>query len=260
MDKEIRMQVNKVEVKGSGDDGQEKTVYVVRPDYKTLNKATIVQAASFKEAVEGGLYIRDQLNEKMIASGMWDDSRQKQLDKLDESIEENRRKLRNGGGVLKKSEGRELAILIRAQVRAKLILESTRRKLDALTADAISENAKFDYLVSVCVKDEEGKSVFNSIDEYKQNATQEWASKAASALASMLYDFDVDWEKKLPENQFLVKYKFVNEDLTLVNSEGKKVTIDGFVIEDDNTYVDKDGQRYDLDGNPVIEEKPFLDD
>lgn len=260
MDKEIRMQVNKVEVKGLDDNGQEKTVYIVRPDYKTLNKATIIQAATFREAAEGGLYLRDQLNEKMIERGMWDDNKQKQLDKLDAAIEENRLKLRNGGGVLKKSEGRELAILIRAQVRAKLILESARRKLDGLTADAIAENAKFDYLVSACVKDEEGKNVFQDVDDYKAKSTQEWAAKAASALASMIYDYDADWEKKLPENQFLIKYKFVNEDLTLVNNEGKRVTIDGYVINDDDTYTDKDGQKFDLNGTPVIEEKPFLDD
>jgi hypothetical protein len=254
------MPVNKIEVKGVDTSGVEKTVYVVRPDYKTLNKATIIQAAAFREASEAGLYLRDQLNEKMIATGMWDDNRQKQLDKLDEAIEENRKKLKNGGGVLKKSEGRELAILIRAQVRAKLLLDRARRKLDSLTADAIAENTKFDFLVSACVKDEEGKNVFNSVDEYKENATEEWAAKAASVLASMLYDFDPDWEKKLPENQFLVKYKFVDENLTLVNDNGQKVTIDGFVINDDGTYTDNDGNKYDLNGELVIEEKPFLDD
>jgi hypothetical protein len=90
---------------------------------------------------------------------------------------------------------------------------------------------------------------------------------AASALAKIIYNLEDDYEKKLPENQFLAKYKFVDESLHLVDKQGRKVDVDGRLVDENGRYinetgqfVDRDGNLVDVDGNFIVDEKPFLDD
>jgi hypothetical protein len=149
----------------------------------------------------------------------------------------------------------------------KSILVSEKNAHDEFTAESQSENAKFDYLVSVCIKDDEGKPIFTDIEDYKEKSDEPYIAEAATKLASMLYGLDDSWEANLPENTFLQKYDFVDKDLRLINKEGKHVTKDGKLIDNDfryiNTegeYVDVDGNRIDKDGLPTVLFSPFLDD
>jgi hypothetical protein len=82
-----------------------------------------------------------------------------------------------------------------------------------------------------------------------------------------MYGLDSDFEKKLPENKFLITYKLVNEDLEYVDSKGRPVDEEGRLIDEngrfineEGKFVDKDGNLVDDKGDYVIEFKPFLDD
>jgi hypothetical protein len=82
-----------------------------------------------------------------------------------------------------------------------------------------------------------------------------------------MYGLDNNYEKSLPENKFLKKYKFVDDNLRLVNKDGHFVNEDGKLIDengrfvDENgNFVDRDGNRVDADGEYVVDSKPFLDD
>ena len=90
---------------------------------------------------------------------------------------------------------------------------------------------------------------------------------AASALAKIIYNLEDDYEKKLPENQFLVKYKFADETLHLIDKQGRKVDADGRLVDENGRYineagqfVDREGNLVDEEGNFLVDEKPFLDD
>jgi hypothetical protein len=116
-------------------------------------------------------------------------------------------------------------------------------------------------------KDNEQKHYFNNLDDYLERIEDPAALKGAQVLANMIYGLDNDYEKNLPENKFLLKYKFVNENLRFINNEGKLVDREGRLIDEagrfineSGEYVDKDGNRVDEHGDYIVDAKPFLDD
>ena len=74
----------------------------------------------------------------------------------------------------------------------------------------------------------------------------------------MIYVVDKDFEKKLPENKFLSKFEYVNDDLSLVNKEGTTVDTEGRRINDEGHYLDEDGNRVDIDGNLLDEDGAYV--
>lgn len=259
------MAQNKVEIKSKDLEGKEVTVYVTRPTDEDYKKAQIASNTAFKDAVMSGAMLRSKLNEFMLEQGLWDDKKQKRLEELENTIRDNLVKLKSGG--IKLTEGKEMALEIRSARMERTLLEAKRQELDEYTVESQAENARFDYLVSVCVKDKKGKPIFKDLDDYKQKGTEPYASEAAGALANMLYGLDQDWESNLPENKFLKKFKFVDEKLRLVDKDGNYITKDGKRIDENYRYIDENGNFVDADGNPVdedglpiVETQPFLDD
>lgn len=256
---------NKVEIISKDSEGNEVKYFVTRPKSDDFKKAQIVANQAFKDAVTSGAMLRSRLEDFMIEQGLWNEEKQKLLEEIDKKLVENLKKLKAGG--MKLSEARQVALEIRAGRMQRLLLETKRTELDEFTVESQAENARFDYLVSVCLKDEEGKPVFESLDDYKEKSTESYAAKAAAALASMLHGLDQNWEANLPENKFLKKYNFVNEELRLVDKSGNYVTSDNRLVDEDYNYVNEQGEKVDINGNkldddglPIIESQPFLDD
>jgi hypothetical protein len=256
---------NRIKIESKDKEGNLVTVYVVRPTQQDNAQAQIVASKVFKDAVTNGALIRKALEEVLINQGIWSQDKQAKTDKIDEEIRQKLIKLKAGG--IKISEARDLAVEVRIARLNKSLLLSERNAHDEFTAEAQSENAKFDYLCSVCIKDENGKSIFKNIDEYKEKSSEPYVLNAASKLASLTYGLEENWEENLPENRFLKKFNFVDEELRLINNEGKYVTKDGKLIDNDFRYinengefVDNDGNLIDKDGLPVVEFSPFLDD
>ena len=258
------MAKNRIKIDSKDSEGNLVTVYVTRPNVDENAKAQMVASRVFKEAVFEGAIARKKLEKFLVEQGLWSSEEQAKLDKIDEEIREKLIQLKKGG--MKVQEARDLAIEIRIARLNRSMLVAERNDHDDKTADAISENAKFDYLASVCIKDEEGNPIFKDVNEYK-SSEEPYVVEAAAKLASMLFGLDDKWEENLPENQFLKKFEFVDEDLRLVNKDGKHVTKDNKLIDNDfryineqGEYVDVDGNRIDTDGLPMVEFSPFLDD
>jgi hypothetical protein len=155
-------------------------------------------------------------------------------------------------------------------------LLSQRNRVDGNTADAIADQAQFNYFVASCTVHNEGsggKPVFtkdsehSNVDDYIERGTDPAAIIAASKLAELMYGSDKEVLEKLPENQFLRRFKFVDDELHLVNDRGQRVDDKGRLVDEegrfvneDGEYVDSEGNRVDKDGRFVIDEEPFLDD
>ncbi|NBS86321.1 MAG: hypothetical protein EBS58_06525, partial [Micrococcales bacterium] len=154
---------------------------------------------------------------------------------------------------LRASEGKDIAIKMRVKRSELRDLIAERMSLEQNTAEAISDNARFDFLVANSTFYENGQKVYKDLDDYKENADSEIGFAAATALASMLYAVDKDFEAKLPENKFLKMFKLVDDNLSLVNDKGETVDLDGRRIDRNGYYVNDDGQRVDKDGNPLDE-------
>ena len=246
--------------------GKEVDLAVLRPNAKQRQEAQKVYNKAFREAVESGAILRAKIESVMREQKLWDDHKEAELRKLQAAIGDKERKVRSGG--IKLSEARDLAIQLRRDRAELRSLNSERMSLDNNSAEAQADNPQFNYWVSVCtVHANDGKPYFRSYEEYMTKEDDPAVGPAASALAKIIYNLEDDYEKKLPENQFLVKYKFADETLHLIDKQGRKVDADGRLVDENGRYineagqfVDREGNLVDEEGNFLVDEKPFLDD
>jgi preprotein translocase subunit SecD len=260
--------VNKIEFDTVDENGNTIKLIVKKPTITDEANARFVAIDEFKKAVKGGAFLKEELENELLKRGIWDDAKQKELDELRTKIREKLLALKKGG--IKKSEARKLSIDIRILRGQMVLLMSERNKYDDFTVESQVENKKFSYYVYACTFNEEGNRVFSSVEEYENKANTKMAIDAAVNLSRITNGLDPDWQKKLPENKFLLDAGFANDNLELVDKDGHRVTIDGKRIDNDYNYVkevdgkdvviDENGLELDEDGLPKVESQPFLDD
>jgi hypothetical protein len=261
-------------VKGKDKDGNEVTVLVKKPSVQEYRDSQIEYNKTFRSALESGALLKKKLNDYMREQGIWDDEKEAQYNKFVEDIGESEKVLEQGGIPLKKA--RNVALKLRELRNDFRSLIAERSALDSNTAEGQADNARFNALVALCILNsgtEEKK--FKTMAEYDKVATEEWASKAASELAGMIYELDPDYDKNLTENQFLVDYSFADDELRLINSDGHLIDIDEdgaerlvdengrFVAynEDGEQYfINRDGEEVNAEGKRKVAFSNFLDD
>jgi len=256
---------NRIKVESKDSDGNDVVVDVTRPTPEENAKAQLASNKTFKQALLSGAMVRKTLDEELERQGIWNKEKQDKLDQYNKDIRDHLTALKKGG--IKLSEARDLAIKVRVARMEALTLQAERNDYDSYTAEAQAEAAKIDALVTMCIKNEKGEPYFKSEEEYRENSSQPFVAEAASKLVTMIYGVDDGWEAELPENKFLKKYDFIDDNLRLINEDKKYVTIDGKEINENFQYVDKDGNITDADGNrldkdglPIVESAPFLDE
>lgn len=233
-------------------DGNARKIVIKKPNNVTLSQAQRVGAKAWTDCVRDGIMTKKELEKFMKEQKIWDDSKDEEQKKIIQEISDLEKRLfvgSQGHTKLKASEGKEIAIQMRIKRLELRDLIAERMSLEQNTAESISDNARFDYLVANCAFYENGQKVYNDLDDYRSRADLEPAFTIASTLASMLYSVDKDFEAKLPENKFLKMFHYVNEDLSLVNEEGETVDTEGRRIDKNGFYINEEGKRVDKDGN-----------
>ena len=247
-------------------DGKLTKFLIKSPSLGDQREAQKVYNQAFSDAVKSGCIVRARLDDLLKEQGLWDDTKQAKFNTLQQQLVDYEKSLAKGGISLKAAKGIAIKMKdLREEIRD---LISVRTNLDNHTAEGQADNARFNYLISSSLVYSDSKEkFFKSYEEYLSRAAEPVAIKAAQVLANMLYGLDNDYEKKLPENKFLIKYKFVDEKLRLINDKGKLVDEEGRLIDtsgrfinDDGKYVDKDGNLVDENGDFVTDFKPFTDD
>lgn len=238
-------------------------------------KARLVYAKSWRDAVEGGAIMREALDRYLRDQKLWDDLRQKEYDKLRSNILESERKIKMGGNAgLTKKSARELALQIGDWRDEMSNLLTERNRVDGNTADALADQNQFNYFVAACtVYNDTGKPFFTldgtnpSIEAYIDKATDKASLEAAGKFAEIWYGSDDDPTEKLPEKKFLKEFGFaddkgrlIDKQGHLVDRKGRLVDENGRFVNDKGEFVDADGQRVDVDGQYVVDFAPFLDD
>lgn len=245
---------------------KEVTFLVKMPNLQNQREGQKIYNQAFSDAVKSGSIVRAKLDDLLTEQGLWDDTKQARFLAIQKELNDSEKKLAVGGISLK--EARNTAIAMK-RVREELRdLISVRTNLDTHTAEGQADNARFNYLVSCCVVyNDSKKNYFNSYEDYLNRASDPVGILGAQKLASMLYGLDSDFEKKLPENKFLLDYKFINNELRYINKEGKLVDEDGRLVDENGRYVNEEGKFVDRDGNLVDEKgdyvvdfRPFTDD
>jgi len=246
--------------------GEKKTFTVKSPSLTEQREAQKVYNTAFTDAIKSNSVVRAKMDDVLEEQGLWNKDKQNKYNTLQQELIDGEKRLAKGGFAL--SEAKKLALKMR-DVRLEIRdLISVRTSLDNHSAEGQADNARFNYLVSACVvyKDND-KPYFKDLADYMDRQDDPVALQGAQKLANMIYGLDNNFEKNLPENKFLKKYKFVNEDLRFidkqgrtVDSEGRLVDENGRYIDDEGNFVDKDGNRVDADGEFVVDTQPFLDD
>ena len=235
------------------DGGKKVKVVVRKPTNRVSGEAQRIGAKVWTDCIRDGIMPKKELEVVMKSNGMWDKSKQESQDAIIADLRELEKKLYLGkkGSKMKLSQAKDIAFEMRKKRLELRDLLASKIELEGYTAESLSENAKFDYLVANCTFYEDGKNVYNSVEEYNDKSEDPIAFSAAATLAALMYSLDKDFEEKLPENQFLIKANLVNDDLALVNKDGNRVDTEGRLINDLGQYVDGDGNRVDIDGHPL---------
>lgn len=221
---------------------------------------------TFSDAVSSGSIVRARLDDLLKEQKLWDDNKQKRFLTIQKELLENERRLSRGGISLKQAKAIAVDMKkLRLEMRD---LIAVKTNLDSHTAEGQADNARFNYLVSACVvyKDTKEK-VFKNYEDYINRSGELIALVSAQKLASIMYGLDGDFEKKLPENKFLIKYKLVNDNLDYVDNQGRLVDEKGRLVDSLGRFINDKGELIDEDGNLVndkgdyvIDFQPFLDD
>jgi hypothetical protein len=236
------------------------------PSLNDQREAQKIYNQAFTDAIKSKSVVRAKLDDLLKDQGLWNDEKQAKFTELQKELLEGEKKLAKGGISLR--EARELALRMKKLREDIRDLISVRTSLDNHSAEGQADNARFNYLVSVCVvyKDTNDK-YFNNLEDYLNRADDPVAMLGAQNLANMLYGLDNDFEKNLPENKFLHKYKFVNSELRLIDKKGRLIDADGRLVDDRGRYIDEEGNFVDRFGNKmsetgeyIVDAQPFFDD
>jgi hypothetical protein len=247
-------------------DGKEKEILVRSPALQDQRESQKVYNQAFSDAVKSGSIVRAKLDDLLKDQGLWDDNKQAKFTSIQKEILDGEKTLSKGGISLK--QARSIAVRMKGLREQMRDLIAVRTNLDTHTAEGQADNARFNYLVSTClVYNDTKKPYFSNYEDYLNRSGDVVAIIGAQKLANMLYGLDSDFEKKLPENKFLAKYKFINDNLQYINKDGKLTDEEGRFIDengrfinDAGEFVDKDGNLVDASGEYVSNFSPFLDE
>jgi len=221
----------------------------------------------YAEAVENKCLLMAHVDAYLREREIWTDADQEGFDALCKVIAEGELKLKKGG--VSKKEARDVAFAVRAARRACHNMLMVRRDIESRTAEAVENQARFEYLVAGCTfwdgGDWQGSPYFTtdgrtpSVDLYLERGDDEDALAAAEKVAELLYGGD---REKTPEEAFLLEYGFVDADGRPVDKQGRLVDLDGNRVDDEGYLIDEEGRRLGRDGRPFEEVvfTPFLDD
>lgn len=245
------MRKNKEVFTVKGENGEEIELAALRPTPKQTVESQKVYNKTYAQGKRDGYLFRDELWDAMEKQGLWDTEKQKMYNDIEQRLSDNIEKLNKGG--ISKKEGKTLSLSVKIDRMLLQQLLADRVEMDAVTVEGTADNARFDYLVSVCiVYNTNGQAYFTSLDDYLARSTEQASIKAANTLAALINDSDPNYHANLPENKFLKRFGYVNEDYRLVNDKGELVDTLGRRINDKGELIDDEGNVVDKDGQKVV--------
>lgn len=240
-------------------DGTVKKVTIRKPSAKDIDQADTIRAAKVAEIIKSKEKIlsRYEIDGYLRSNGIWTVEDEQKVVDINKEIHALLEKLRKGG--LKISEGREIAVSITKKRIEAIRVSSKRRVFDDSTIESQAEHERNDYLAFACTVDNEtGEQLWDTWEDFKEDRSSDAYYTCAQNLISVLNDDADEFEKKLPENRWLRKYGFIDDELRYTDRKtGKFVDEDGNPIEKNNKEIID--QIQDLQGE-INEESPFVDD
>lgn len=230
------------EFKSADKEGNELRLFVKMPDAKILSKAENVRLRTYAEALKDKVIVEKRLEEYLREQGVWGEEQEDLFQELSKKIMKLEYDLNKGG--ITKSEAKQKALDLRdARLELRELIRE-RLQFQANTAEGVSENKKFHFLVSECTYNYlDQKKVFESLEDYEES-DEPYAYDAAANLNDLLYGQPAQLDEGLVETKFLKRFNYINENGQLINENGDLVDRDG-------NLVDELGRRLDSEGNPL---------
>jgi len=266
----------KAEIKVGEKDGEpiyeEKEFAVIRPSVQIQSEANKLREKIWNQAFQEGNLLRRQLDDELKTRKLWNTQLQAEYDELQFEVIQNTMKLEKGG--IKLSEAREIAIDTSRKRQQMVEMLVSRSELDNHTCEGQADNEKFNFLFANClVYNDTGEKVYpNGLEDYNSQIETDYAQKGATEFYYLMSDTE-SLDDQLPENKFLKKFNFIDEQARFVErSTGRLITEDGKYIDEEGYYIqyNDDGTTYrvTIDGQKVDPNSvrnnptslPFLDD
>ena len=251
-----------VDVELENEDGSTRNIKILvkKPSNAILSAAQRKGALIWTQCIQEGVMTKKELETILKQRGIWTEAKNKEQEKILEEISKLEKKLYLGprGSKINTSQGKKIALDMRRKRIELRDLLSEKVALEQNTAESLSDNAKFDYIVAHCTFDENELPMYQDLDDYSNRSDDPVAFAAAQALAAMLYSLDQGFEEKLPENKFLKKFEYVNKDLHLINVQGETVDTEGRLVNDEGQYINEEGNRVDRDGTLLDEDGAYI--
>jgi hypothetical protein len=232
------------------EDGKDIKLDIRYPSGKDYQEAQIEYSAEWARLINNEdkskrVKTKKQIEDMLEENGIWTQKDKDKQKAVEDEIVNLGKQLKLGktdsGRKMTKSEGRALAIKIHDKRLELARFTADRRAYDIHSAEGMAENRRFDYLMTVCVLDnEDGKPYFANFEDYDKRKDEKAAWDAARKLAEMVYgggeiDFSENFENNVLEIQFLKKFNY---------------------IDDKGNYIDpKTNERVDVDGKPLKKEE-----
>lgn len=248
-------------------DGKSVEFLVKSPSLHDQREGQKIYNQAFTDAIRSKSVVRAKLEDLLSDQGLWSNDKEAKFSELQKELLEGEKRLAKGGFSL--NEAKDLAIKMKSTRDEMRALISIKTSLDNHSAEGQADNARFNYLVSVCVVyNNSNKDLFyKNMEDYLDRSNEEVGSQGAQTLANMLYGLDNDYESNLAENKFLKKYKFIDEKLRLVDKRGRLIDSENRLLDENNrfineegAFVDKFGNIVDAAGDYVTDSQPFLDE
>ena len=223
---------------------------VRKPRLDELREAQKIYTKAFHDALKSGAILRAKLDDVLREQGLWDDSKEEQVKKLQGEIAQLEVSLLKGGNYKLAEKAAFDLIEKRDEVRK---IFATKFIYDTKTAEAIADDARNDYLVSVCLvyNDKDFPPFYKNLEEYLNNQNTPLAIEAYKQFLFLVNDSEDNAEQNLTEYKFLKKFKRIDDKLRLINKDGHLVDRDGRLIDENGRYIASDGSFVDVNGNPV---------
>tara|TARA_R110000824_G_scaffold98613_1_gene235211 strand:- start:4936 stop:5847 length:912 start_codon:yes stop_codon:yes gene_type:complete len=248
----------------------DKTYAVRMPTVDEIKQANEARATAFNEALNRGDLLRDQLEGELRKRKLWNDDREREYQTLRQEVLDGEFQLQKGG--IKLSRAKDVALQMATKRSEMVNLLSSRTDLDANTCEGKADAARFNYLFASClVYDETDEPYYsNGLDGYLQNPDDAVAATGAVEFYYLISGTE-NIDTTLPENKFLHKFKFVNDNLELIDKDGRLVNADGHHIDElgnlikwgkdgSSTKVDPSGRVVNPEGDFDVSHSAFLDE
>jgi hypothetical protein len=232
-------------------DGSE--VVVVKPSPSQEVQGRIIYNRKWKEYTNAGVQTNKQLNDWLTSSGLLNPDREEKFERLRREVVDIDRKLKSGKKSFKTlAEGKAAALEARKKRFEMLRILNETSEYANKTAEAMAEQDKFQYFVSVCAfKDD--KPYFEDLEDYLAREDEPDSYLIAAKFAALNNGY-VEEGLQTEEDKFLYKYGFINDKGHLINKDGHLVDEDGRLVNEDGRYVNEKGEFVDTDGNPVTKD------